>query len=70
LAGVLFDALFHRARQLGYRAIVLDVNPESARAIRFYEKQGMEAFIPEPHPRWLESAPEEHRYARYFRKRV
>jgi GNAT superfamily N-acetyltransferase len=70
LAGVLFEELCHRARQLGYRAVVLDVNRESARAIRFYEKQGMEAFIPEPHPRWLESAPEEQRYARYFRKRV
>jgi GNAT superfamily N-acetyltransferase len=66
----LFDALFERARMLGYTTIVLDVNRESARAIRFYEKQGMEEFIPVPHPRWLESAPEERQYARYFRKRV
>ncbi len=70
LAARLFDALFERARALGYTTVVLDVNRESARAIRFYEKQGMEEFIPAPHPRWLESAPEELQYARYFRKRV
>ena len=70
LAARLFDALFERARVLGYTTIVLDVNRESARAIRFYEKQGMDEFIPVPHPRWLESAPEELQYARYFRKRV
>jgi ribosomal protein S18 acetylase RimI-like enzyme len=70
LAQTLFDALFARARKLGYTWIVLDVNRESARAIRFYEKQGMERFTPEPHPRWLESAPEELQYAHYFRKRV
>jgi ribosomal protein S18 acetylase RimI-like enzyme len=70
LAARLFDALFERARALGYTTVVLDVNRESARAIRFYEKQGMEAFIPEPHSRWLESAPEELQHARYFRKRV
>jgi GNAT superfamily N-acetyltransferase len=70
LATRLFEALFERARVLGYTTIVLDVNRESARAIRFYEKQGMEEFIPAPHPRWLESAPEELQYARYFRKRV
>jgi GNAT superfamily N-acetyltransferase len=70
LAARLFDALFERARALGYTMVVLDVNRESARAIRFYEKQGMEEFIPAPHPRWLESAPEELQYARYFRKRV
>jgi ribosomal protein S18 acetylase RimI-like enzyme len=70
LATRLFDALFARARELGYTTIVLDVNQESTRAIRFYEKQGMEEFIPAPHPRWLESAPEELQYARYFRKRV
>jgi ribosomal protein S18 acetylase RimI-like enzyme len=70
LAARLFDALFARARALGYTTIVLDVNRESTRAIRFYEKQGMEEFIPAPHPRWLESTPEERQYARYFRKRV
>jgi ribosomal protein S18 acetylase RimI-like enzyme len=70
LAARLFDALFERARALGYSTIVLDVNRESARAIRFYQKQGMEEFIPAPHPRWLESAPEELQHARYFRKRV
>ena len=70
LATRLFEALFERARALGYTTVVLDVNRESARAIRFYEKQGMEEFIPAPHPRWLESAPEERQYARYFRKRV
>jgi GNAT superfamily N-acetyltransferase len=70
LAARLFDALFERAHKLGYTTIVLDVNRESTRAIRFYEKQGMEEFIPDPHPRWLESAPEELQYARYFRKRV
>ena len=70
LAQTLFDALFARARKLGYAWIVLDVNRESARAIRFYEKQGMERFTPAPHPRWLESAPEELPYALYFRKRV
>jgi ribosomal protein S18 acetylase RimI-like enzyme len=70
LAARLFDALFERARAVGYTTIVLDVNRESARAIRFYEKQGMEEFLPDPHPRWLESAPEELQYARYFRKRV
>ena len=70
LAARLFEALFERARALGYATIVLDVNRESARAIRFYEKQGMEEFVPAPHPRWLESAPEELQYARYFRKRV
>lgn len=70
LAQTLFDALFGRARELGYSWIVLDVNRESTRAIRFYEKQGMERFTPEPHPRWLESAPEELQYAHYFRKRV
>jgi GNAT superfamily N-acetyltransferase len=70
LAARLFDALFERAHKLGYTTIVLDVNRESARAIRFYEKQGMEDFIPAPHPRWRESAPEELQYARYFRKRV
>jgi GNAT superfamily N-acetyltransferase len=68
LAARLFDALFERARTLGYTAVVLDVNRESARAIRFYEKQGMEEFIPAPHPRWLESTPEELQYARYFRR--
>jgi hypothetical protein len=67
---MLFDALFDRARQMGYKTIVLDVNRESARAIHFYQKQGMESFTPTPHPRWLESAPEEHQYARYFRKRA
>jgi putative acetyltransferase len=70
LAASLFDALFERARALGYTMVVLDVNRESARAIRFYQKHGMEEFIPAPHPRWLESAPDELRYARYFRKRV
>ena len=70
LAARLFDVLLERARALGYTTIVLDVNRESARAIRFYQKQGMEEFIPAPHPRWLESAPEELQYARYFRKRV
>ncbi len=70
LAARLFDALSERAHVLGYTTIVLDVNRESARAIRFYEKKGMEEFIPAPHPRWLESAPEERQYARYFRKRV
>lgn len=70
LAQALFDALFARARALGYAWVVLDVNRESARAIRFYEKQGMERFIPAPHPRWLESAPDELQYAFYFRKRV
>ena len=70
LAARLFDVLFKRARALGYATVVLDVNRESARAIRFYQKQGMEEFIPTPHPRWLESAPEERQYARYFRKRV
>jgi ribosomal protein S18 acetylase RimI-like enzyme len=62
--------LFERAHALVYTTAVLDVNWESARAIRFYEKQGMDEFIPTPHPRWLESAPEELQYARYFRKRV
>jgi len=70
LAARLFDALFERTRGLGYTTIVLDVNQESVHAIRFYEKQGMEVFTPAPHLRWLESAPEEHQYARYFRKRV
>jgi GNAT superfamily N-acetyltransferase len=70
LAARLFEALFERARALGYITVALDVNRESARAIRFYEKQGVEEFIPAPHPRWLESAPEERQYARYFRKRV
>ncbi len=70
LAQTLFDALFARARDLGYSWVVLDVNRESARAIRFYEKQGMDRFTPEPHPRWLESAPDELQYAHYFRKRV
>ena len=46
LAARLFDALFERARALGYTTIVLDVNRESARAIRFYKKQGMEEFSP------------------------
>ena len=70
LATRLFDALFERAGASGYTTIVLDVNRESTRAIRFYEKQGMEEFIPAPHPRWLESAPDELQYARYCRKRV
>ena len=70
LAARLFNALFERARAIGYTTIVLDVNRESAHAIRFYEKQGMEEFTPTPHPRWLESAPEERQYARYFRKSV
>ena len=70
LAVRLFDTLFARARALGYTTVMLDVNRESARAIRFYQKQGMEEFIPAPHPRWLESAPEELQYARYFRKKV
>jgi GNAT superfamily N-acetyltransferase len=70
LAARLFDALFERAYGLGHTTIVLVVNRESARAIRFHEKQGMEEFIPAPHSRWLESAPEEYQYARYFRKRV
>ena len=70
LAARLFDALFERAYALGYTTIVLDVNRQSSRAIRFYEKQGMEEFIPTPHRRWLESAPEEREYAKYFRKRV
>lgn len=70
LAARLLDALFARARLLGYSTVMLDVNRESMRAIRFYQKQGMEEFIPAPHPRWLESAPEELRHARYFRKKV
>jgi ribosomal protein S18 acetylase RimI-like enzyme len=70
LATKLFDALFERARALGYTTVVLDVNREGARAIRFYKKQGMEEFIPTPHPRWMESAPEELQCARYFRKRL
>ena len=70
LAARLFDVLSERARALGYATVVLDVNRESARAIRFYQKQGMEEFIPTPHPHWLESAPEELQYARYFRKTV
>jgi len=70
LATRLFDALFERAGELGYATIVLDVNRARARAIRFYQKQGMEEFIPAPPPRWLESTPEERQYARYFRKRV
>lgn len=70
LAQAIFDALFARARALGYAWVVLDVNRESARAIRFYEKQGMERFTPAPHPRWLESAPDERQYAHYFRRRV
>jgi GNAT superfamily N-acetyltransferase len=70
LAARLFDVLFERARALGYATVVLDVNRESSRAIRFYQKQGMEEFIPAPHPRWLESSPEELHYARYFRKRL
>src|SRR5215208_3188386 len=70
LATKLFDTLIERAHALGYTTVVLDVNRESTRAIRFYQKQGMEEFIPAPHPRWLESAPEELQYARYFRKKV
>jgi ribosomal protein S18 acetylase RimI-like enzyme len=70
LATSLFEALFERARALGYTTVVLDVNRESARAIRFYQKQGMEEFAPAPHPRWLESTLEERQYARYFRKSV
>lgn len=70
LAAMLFAEVVARARALGYAAIVLDVNRESERAIRFYEKQGMERFIPTPHPRWLESAPEERQYAEYFRLRL
>src|SRR5215218_10627972 len=70
LAARLFDTLFDRARALGYTTVVLDVNRESARAIRFYQKQGMVEFIPAPHPRWLESSPDELQFARYFRKRV
>src|SRR5215218_6146864 len=70
LAARLLDALVERASALGYTTIALDVNRESARAIRFYQKQGMEEFIPLPHPRWLESAPDELQYARYFRKRM
>ena len=70
LATILFEALFARARELDYTSVVLDVNRNSARAIRFYEKQGMARFIPTPHPRWLESAPDERQYAYYFRKRV
>jgi GNAT superfamily N-acetyltransferase len=38
LAARLFDALFERARELGYTTIVLNVNRESPRAIRFYQK--------------------------------
>jgi GNAT superfamily N-acetyltransferase len=70
LATKLFDTLIERARELGYTTVVLDVNRQSARAIRFYEKQGMEEFSPASHPRWLESATEELQYARYFRKKV
>ena len=70
LAQTLFGALLARARELGYAWVVLDVNRESGRAIRFYEKQGMERFVPVPRPRWLESAPEELQYAHYFRQRV
>src|SRR5215204_1553251 len=70
LAARLCDALCERAHALGFTTIVLDVNRESARAIRFYEKLGMEEFIPTPHPRWLESAPEELQYARYLREKV
>jgi GNAT superfamily N-acetyltransferase len=70
LADRLFAEVVGRARALGYAWIVLDVNRESTRAIRFYEKQGLERFLPAPHPRWLESAPEEHHYAEYFRLRL
>ena len=70
LAQTLFDALVARARELGYAWVALDVNRESTRAIRFYEKQGMECFVPQWRPRWLESAPEEVQYAHHVRKRV
>ena len=70
LADRLFDELVELARALGYARIVLDVNRESARAIRFYDKQGMERFVPAPHPRWLESAPKERQYAEYFRLKL
>ena len=66
----LFEGCLPAPGSCDYTSIVLDVNRDSARAIRFYEKQGMERFIPTPHPRWLESTPDEHQYAHYFRKRV
>lgn len=70
LAKMLFDKIVTRARKLKYTFIALDVARDNIRAIRFYEKQGMEAFTPIPHPRWKESVPGEEKYVMYLRKRL
>lgn len=68
LAQKIYDALTRKAQKLKYHYVVLDVAHDNPRAIRFYEKQGMEPFPPVPHPRWKESAPGEEKYVKYLRK--
>ncbi len=70
LASKLFEALVHRARELKYSSIVLDVAHDNPRAIRFYEKQGMVPFRPAYHPRWMKSAPGEDKYVKYLKKNL
>jgi N-acetylglutamate synthase-like GNAT family acetyltransferase len=66
----IFNTLLQNARKLKYKWIVLDVEHKNIEAIKFYKKQGMKSFIPVPHPRWKESAPEEKKFSRYFRKKI
>ena len=71
LASSLFAYLVDKARVMGYATLVLDVPSTNERAIRFYEKQGMEEFFSvSPHPRWEGSSIERQKTDRYFRLRL
>lgn len=71
LASPLFVDLVDRARTMGYSMLLLDVPSTNKRAIRFYEKAGMEEFFDvSPHPRWAGSSPERQKTDRYFRLRL
>lgn len=67
LAPRLFADIVEKARAMGYSMIILDVQSVNKRAIRFYEKEGMEEFFDvSPHPRWEGSSPERQKTDRYF----
>lgn len=66
----IYNELLHRAGELKYTWIVLDVAHDNSAAIRFYEKQGMKLYTPSFHPRWKESVPGEEKYSRYYRKKL
>jgi len=71
LAPRLFSDLVDKARAFGYSTLLLDVPSTNKRAIRFYEKEGMQEFFAvSPHPRWEGSSPERQKTDRYFRLKL